>query len=485
MNKGDSLPNPRRASYGKLLPPKGVAQLGKIQFKQTAYTDLADFVYGRAKYPVNLKNGMSIGGGVVYPEINFTLPPMLITKETMPDVLRIYREIAEDLCKRAYDLYVPGFVAEIGTLPPMTFNPEWGIEVCKTVVDIIKEHEAKRGIKGAVRITPNDIREGRELTHMWRGSHWEWILETFEGCAKAGAEFLAIESIGGKEAHDDAIMYCDLPKSIYALSYLGCADMDKLWAEIARIADSTGTVASGDTACGFANTAMVLADKNYIPRVFAAAVRVVSAVRSLVAYEQGAKGPHKDCGYEGVYVKAITGTPISTEGRTAACAHLSPVGNIAACLCDIWSNESIQHIKLLGGMAPTISFEQLAYDARLMNTASERSHETALLLRDLHADSDSKLDPQAWVLRPDVVLEISKELVKEDGTYYQKSRKAAELALASIRKAHESNLLNLDDKEVDWLERLEEAVGDMDDNGADFEEIIGESDKVDLKKYDM
>lgn len=453
------------------------------QYNQTAYTNLSDFVYGKALHPVVLKNGMSIGGGTVYPEINFTLPPMLITKATMPDVIRNYTEIITGICDRARELYVPGFVAEIETLPPMTENPEWGIEVCKTVVDIIKEHEAKHGIKGSVRITPNDIREGRGLEHMWHGKHWDRMLETFEGCAKTGADFLAIESVGGKETHDEAVMYCDIAKSIFALSVLGCADMNKLWTEIVGIADKTGTTATGDTACGFANTAMVLADRNYIPRVFAAVVRVISAVRSLVAIECGAKGPHKDCGYEGVYIKAITGTPISMEGRTAACAHLSPVGNVAACLADIWSNESIQNIKLLGGMAPTVSFEQLVYDCRLMNQATEQGHAT--LLRDLHADSDSYLDPQAYVLRPDVVLEIAQELVKVDG-YYPRAKKAAQLALAHISKGHEIGELRLNDKETMWLDQLSEKVDTLSDDTSTFiESVIDDCEKLDPKKYDM
>lgn len=34
-------------------------------------------------------------------------------------------------------------------------------------------------------------------------------------------------------------------------------------------------------------------------------------------------------------------------------------------------NESVQNIKLLGGSAPTVSMEQLAYDCQLMNTAFE------------------------------------------------------------------------------------------------------------------
>ena len=459
--------------------------MAKMNFNETAYKNLSDFVYGKSLYPVSLKNGMSIGGGIVYPEVNFTLPPMLIEKDTMPEVIRQYREIITGICDRAKELYVPGFVAEIETLPPLTENPEWGIEVCKNVVDIMKEYEVKHGVKSAVRITPNDIREGPSVEHMWHGRHWDAMLKTFEGCAKAGADFLSVESVGGKEVHDDAIMFCDIEKSIFALSVLGCTDMDKLWTEIVSIGERTGTVAAGDTACGFGNTAMVLADRNYIPRVFAAAVRVITAVRSLVAIECGAKGPHKDCGYEGAYVKAITGTPISLEGRTAACAHLSPVGNIAACVADIWSNESIQNIKLLGGMAPTVSFEQLVYDCRLMNEATKRGPETALLLRDLHADSDSKFDPQAYVLRPDVVLDISKEIVKEEG-YYARSKKAAELAFSHIQKAYDSGDVELNDKELTWLENLSDTVADMPSDVGEFtEDIIGECDKLDPKKYDM
>ena len=457
----------------------------KQNFTKTAYENLSDFIFGKSLYPVQLKNGMVIGGGTVYPEVNFTLPAMTIKKDTMPEVIRNYKEIITGICERAKELYVPGFVAEIETLPPLTENPKWGIEVCKTVVDTVKEYEVKHGVKGAVRITPNDIREGNGLVHMWRGRQWDAMLKTFEGCANTGADLLAIESVGGKETHDEAVMYCDISKSIFALSVLGCTDMNKLWPEIVGIADKTGTIASGDTACGFANTAMVLADKNYIPRVFAAAVRVICAVRSLVAIECGAKGPHKDCGYEGVYVKAITGLPISMEGRTAACAHLSPVGNIAACVADIWSNESIQNIKLLGGMAPTVSFEQLVYDCRLMNEATARGAETALLLRDLHADSDSRLDPQAYVLRPDVVLDISKELVKVDG-YYLRAKKAAALAFSHIRKAHDNGNLKLDDKELMWLENLSGTVDEMPDDVGEFtENIIGECEKLDPKKYDM
>jgi methanol--5-hydroxybenzimidazolylcobamide Co-methyltransferase len=261
--------------------------------------------------------------------------------------------------------------------------------------------------------------------------------------------------------------------------------MERLWTEIVRIGADTKTIPSGDTACAFGNTALVLADRNYISKVFAAVVRVMTAVRSLVAIECGAKGPHKDCGYEGVYVKAITGIPIAMEGRTAACAHLSPLGNVAACLADLWSNESIQNIKLLGGMAPTVSFEQLTYDCRLMNGATAKGKDAALELRDLHADSDSYYDPQAYVLRPDVVLRVSREMVAGEGCY-GRTRKAAELALGEIETGHKAGKLMLSERELQSLEDLKEEIGSLPGTEEELiSEVMGDCEKLDPKKYDM
>ncbi|MDR1472891.1 MAG: hypothetical protein LBS75_10260 [Synergistaceae bacterium] len=459
--------------------------MARNEYRTTAYSDLDDFVYGVAKNPVSLKNGMVIGGGTIYPELNFTLPTMPLTDETWPDAIEHYKRIITGTCNRARDLEVPGFVAEIETLPDMTFRPEWAVEVCKTIVDIIKEHEDKCGIKGAVRITPNDNREGEGLEHMWHGKRWDETMAAFEGCAAAGADFLAIETIGGKEVHDDALMFCDIKRAVFALSALSCLDMEKVWTAIVEIAGRHGAIPAGDTACGLANTAMVLAEKNYIPRVFAAADRVMCAVRSLVAMEVGAKGPDKDCGYEGPYIKAISGNPISMEGRSASCAHLSACGNIAICVADLWSNESVQNVHLLSGSAPVAYFELLAYDCRLMNAASARGKKEALILRDLHADSDCYLDPHAWILRPDVVLGISKGIVAETGCY-NRVRKAAELALLSIEKGSKEGGLVLSEKEREWLGKLTADVYSLPDTLEELaEEVVPDCDKLDPAKYDL
>ncbi|MBC7960396.1 MAG: methanol--corrinoid methyltransferase, partial [Vallitaleaceae bacterium] len=124
------------------------------KFNQLAYSNVNDFVFGVAPSPVVLKNGLSIGGGQILPELNFTLPPMLITQETFAEVLKQYTDIIEDACKRAHELYVPGFVAEIELLPPATYNPAWGVEITKVFRNVMWEYESKHGLKSAVRITP-------------------------------------------------------------------------------------------------------------------------------------------------------------------------------------------------------------------------------------------------------------------------------------------------------------------------------------------
>lgn len=447
-------------------------------FTRLAFESVDEFIYGHSPHPVTLKNGMVIGGGEVFPEINFTLPQMMITQDTMPEVLRIYREIITGVTERAIDLFVPGFVAEVELLPPCTWNVGWGVDVSKVLLDTMNELGAKHGIKTALRTTVIDVREGRDLEHMYHGKQWENVLSAFRENGRAGADLLAIESIGGKDVHDEANIFCDIRKAIFALGVLGVNDMHRLWSEISSIAQETGSIASGDTACGFANTAMVLADRKMIPKTFAAVDRVVAAVRSLAAIEAGAVGPHKDCGYEGVYVKAITGTPITMEGRSSAVAHLSPVGNIAACVADLWSNESIQHIKLLGGFAPVVSMEQLAYDCRLMNEATLRGPDAARLLRDLHADSDSRFDPQAYVLRPDVVFEISRKIVADQNGPLSRAKTAALAAIESLRGGLEQKRLILDDREAGWLDILESQIETIPDDVEKFTaEMIDECEK--------
>jgi len=432
-----------------------------------AITSLDDFIFGRSPQPVQLKNGLVIGGGEVYPELNFTLPGMAITEDSMAEVRSQYIQMIRDAAKRAVELSPGGWVVEFELLPELTIHPQWGAEVVEILRTELEDTLNKHGLKYGLRITPNDIREFVRPPLMRQGEYVDKMFQSFELCASAGADMLAIESTGGKEVHDDAILNGDLPLSIFALGILGSRDMTYLWDRIDRICEATSVIPSSDSACGFANTAMVLAENHYIPRVWAAVIRVMSVARSLVAYEHGAIGPGKDCAYEGVYIKAITGTPISLEGAEAACAHLSQIGNITKAVPDLWSNESVQNVKLLGAMAPTVSLEQLVYATRLMNVASTMGKQTALTLRDMYVASDAARDPQAYVLRPDVVLPIAGEIIMEK-TAYARTRRAALVVLDHLRKAAQQEAFQLSTIEMRWLDRLSKQADSLPEDEAEF-----------------
>lgn len=448
-------------------------------YSRLAIANSDDLVFGTAPFPVTLANGLAIGGGAVYPELNFTLPSMEITASTMPEVLRQYSEMIDGACRRASDLHAPGLVVEFELLPPLTIVPEWGAEVTKILRERLNRLQSEDQVKVGLRVTPNDIREFERPPLMRGGGYVDKMFRSFDLCARAGADFLAIESTGGKELHDKALVSGDLELSVFSLGILGSRDMAWLWDRIVEICRETGCIPSGDSACGFGNTAMVLADQRQIPKVWAAVVRVMSVARSLVAHERGAVGPGKDCAYEAVYLKAITGYPIALEGAEAACAHLSPIGNIAKAAADLWSNESVQNVKLLSAMAPTVSLEQLVYAVRLMNAASSEGPQAARQLRDWFVKSDCAFDPQAYVLRPDVVVELASSIIGEP-TPYLRTRRAALETLALLRRAHNQGAFAISTTEVRWLDRLSRQADALPED--ENELIASMRKKIDLSK---
>jgi methanol---5-hydroxybenzimidazolylcobamide Co-methyltransferase len=435
-------------------------------------------LYGLAPHPLATRSGLVLGGGAVVPELNFTLPPMTIEEGTFPEVRRHYEEIIQGAVKRAVELEAPGLVVELETLPPMTEHPAWAVTLTKVLLDGLEKGRAA-GLKGVLRVTPNDLREFARPPRMRSGPYWDRMIETFEGCAAAGAELLSIESVGGKEVHDDALVNADLRGVLFGLCILGARDMRFLWTRLVEIARRTGSVPAGDSACGFANTAMVLAGQRMIPRVFAAVVRAISAVRALVAHECGAVGPGKDCAYENPVLKIITGFPMAMEGKTAACAHFSPVGNIAAAACDTWSNESVQNIRLLAGMAPTCYLEQLIYDCRLMNRAAADGPDGARQMRRWLVESDAALDPQAYILTPESCFAVAQAIVAAPDDY-RAGIAAGRTAIRLLREGHRGGRLKIAPREVPWLDRLDKALDALPDDEGRF--IAETADRIDPAK---
>ena len=420
-----------------------------------------ELMFGKAVRPVRCGHDLVIGGGQVYPEINFTLPPMSLDSATWIEVVGHYRQIAEMIVRAARRLKLEGLVVEFELLPPMTEHPDWGAEITRLLAYALQGAYENDGLRCALRVTPTDLRDATRPPQLRSGPMWETMRQSFEECAEAGADILSIESVGGKEVHDEAMMYGDLRGILFALGVLAPRDMGFLWDEIVRICGRTGVIPGGDSACGFANTAMQLASQNMLPEVLAAVIRGASSVRSLVAIEHGAIGPSKDCAYEGPVLKAITGIPIAMEGKSACCAHFSPVGNIAAAMCDLWSNESVQNIRLLSGYAPEAFLELLAYDCRLFNTALATG--VAPTFQQMLVDSDAYRSPQALVLSPASTVRLAAAISGET-TDYRRTVAAARIAFSIVADAVRDGLMSLPKAELTWLSRIEKNLQNIPEN---------------------
>jgi methanol---5-hydroxybenzimidazolylcobamide Co-methyltransferase len=434
-----------------------------IAYSSLTINDPDALCFGHSPKPVTTGFGLTIGGGQVYPELNFTLPTMTIEPATWPEVCKHYQEIADMVVRAAKRLHLPGLVLEFELLPPMTETPAWGAEISAILHEGLKKAHESYGLPCALRVTPTDVRDRQRPPLLRSGEEWDVLRSSFEQCAKAGADIFSIESVGGKEVHDEALLYGDVRGAMFALGVLAPRDMAFLWTMIVDVSKQYKVVPGADSACGFANTAMQLAGQGMLPEVLAAVIRAASVVRSLVAYQVGAQGPSKDCAYEGPVIKAITGTPIAMEGKSASCAHFSPVGNVAAAMCDLWSNESVQNLRLLSGSAPEAFLELLAYDCRLFNEATKQK--TAAAYRSLLVQSDIGLSPQALVLSPESTVAIGRAIVGAKDPYHQ-TVAAARTAVTLIGEAHKGGTLPLAQRELEWLRKIDAALDDMPDNEA-------------------
>ncbi len=393
------------------------------RYTSMAYASADEMSFGVSKHPVKAGLGLEIGAGYTIPEINYAPRPEAgASKEKL---IKEYERITTDVMSRMVQVGFPAIILETEHVQQMSNNPSWGAEVAHAQKTIMEEYHDEYGIKCALRHTIGDIRENRDFLQL-RGDKYSVFLEAFEECAKSGADLLSVESMGGKEVFDHAVLRNDIAGMLYGIGCLGSIDMEMIWTDIAAIAKKTGTVAAGDTDCAQANTAMFigggLLDKN-LAHTLAILARAISAPRSLVAYESGAVGPGKDCGYENVVIKAITGIPMAQEGKTSTCAHSDLVGNLIMQCCDVWSNESVEYHGEFGGTTVQCWSESLAYDCALMNTALETKNEK--VLRDLFMLSDRYRDPQSYVLAYDNAYKVGQAIVKDGDNIYLRAKNAA------------------------------------------------------------
>ncbi len=417
-----------------------------MQFSRLAYDGPNDISFGFAKSPLRYGLGLSVGDGKVVPEVKYMLKPGF--EKSIESLVGEYRSVTLSVMERAVNQGMLDVQLETEFTEPIVMNRTWSGSVAKAQKEIMSKYHDEHGVRTALRATVADVRRFND--GLRAGAYFERITNSIEEAAAGGADLLSIESRGGQEVFSHSLIRNDLPGILFAVGVLAPRDVRFLWKEIAS--HSNGAIPAGDTACALANSSMVLAgglSGRKISHVLAAVIRAMCAVRTLACYEEGARGPGKDCAYENAMVKAVTGYPMSMEGKTSAMAHSSLVGNVAAAVCDIWSNETIVSDELFGGKSTAVIFEMLGYDTALMNEAIKSGSQSAL--QRLYVSSDRYRDPQGLVLCPDSAFRIAGAIASEKGDYARTVAAGVE-ALKVIEE--DARALHLPDIESRYLNQL-------------------------------
>lgn len=435
-----------------------------------AYTGPDEMMFGFAKKPITTRRGLVIGGGAVIAEV---VPhPRPGSEKTMRTLLREFERANEDVLERCVSIGAPSVVLENEHVFQMTDNAKWGMEIAALATHQIREYEEQYGLKAAYRATIADIRKP-DMVNIRDSDRTRKVLEAFDACARH-ADIVSIESIGGKEISDYAIIRNDITGLLFSQAVLGGLDMAWLWPQIVAIATKHGAIPGGDTDCAQANTAMFMAagfTGKDVPHSLAALCRAISVSRSLVAYECGALGPGKDCGYENPMLKAITGLPMSTEGKSCACAHSSLCGNVMAAVCDLWSNEAVEYHHMFGGSTPGVFAEILSYDVAAMNAAIalgyQKEYQACLIA------SDRYRSLHGFILCPDNAWTIGKAVVDNNESYYVGAKAAAMTCAALMLADRQLRFTNFEKESLlGYLKEMEA----LPDTEADFIDLC-------LRKY--
>jgi methanol---5-hydroxybenzimidazolylcobamide Co-methyltransferase len=441
-----------------------------------AYKDGEEMMFGTAKTPVTTKRGIVIGGGYVHPEL--VAHPRPGSEKTMKTLLREYEKANGDALERMTIVGHPTLVVENEHVFQMTHNPEWGGEIAAQTAKQMDDYLKKYGLKAAYRSTPADLRKP-DMHDMRNSDYTHEVIESFKECTKY-ADIVSIESMGGKEIFDHAIIRNDITGILFGIGVLGSIDMEWMWDQIVAIAKANNCIAGGDTNCSEANTAMFMAGgmtSKDVPHVIAALARAISASRTMVAYECGATGPTKDCAYEDPIIKAMTGVPIATEGKTSACAHSDLAGNIIAAVCDLWSNEAVEYHDMFGATTTSVFAEILGYDCAQFNTAIELGYQQQM--KEILVNSDMYRDSHSLILAPNNAWEIGNAIVSNRAKgYYPSARagaiKAGQIILGDPKMKLTALEKNALEKAMKELEALPDAEGDFIDRCLDkYKDVHG------------
>ena len=454
------------------------------RYTSMAYKDADELVFGKSLHPVSYGFGLKIGAGVVIPEINYAPRP---GTEKDPEKLRkeYVDYISKDILNRAVTAGFPNVQLETEWVSQMN-QEKLSAPVVEGQKAICEKYHEEYGVNCAVRHTIPDQREADEGLRPGMGgrSYPEKLFECAEIACENGADNLSCETVGGKEFADYAVTNGDITAFLFGVGYLGSLDMTYVWQEFSEIAKKNKAVAGGDTNCSGANVSMFMAGgflDNDVQKTFSAVTRCISAARTLAAWESGAVGPDKDCGYEGIICKAIAGKPTAQEGKNCQCAHCDLQGNLIAQACGLWSNESVEYHPEFGGTSVQCWFGSIAYEAALMNTATQLGQEKTL--RDLYMYADRTRGPEGYVLAYDHAYMVGQAIAENGNDLYLRAKAAGLTGAKIIKAGYDSKELGLTNKQLDTLNSIIKTLESLPDDTDKITEFCTKEYKDSVPNY--
>ena len=448
------------------------------RYTSMAYKDADELVFGHAQQPVSYGFGIKIGAGYVIPEINYAPRPG--AEKDSEKLRKEYVDyISKDILNRAVTAGFPNVQLETEWVSQMN-QEKLSAPVVEGQKAICEKYHEEYGVNCAVRHTIPDQREADEGLKPGMGgrSYPEKLFECAEIACENGADNLSCETVGGKEFADYAVTNGDITAFLFGVGYLGSLDMTYVWQEFADIAKKTKAVAGGDTNCSGANVSRFMAGgflDNDVQKTFSAVTRCISAARTLAAWESGAVGPDKDCGYEGIICKSIAGKPTAQEGKNCQCAHCDLQGNLIAQACDLWSNESVEYHPEFGGTSVQCWLGSIGYEAALMNTAIQLGQEKTL--RDLYMYADRTRGPEGYVLAYDNAYKVGQAIAENGNDLYLRAKAAGLTAAKIIQSGYDAKEIALTNKQLDVLGAIIKELEELPDETDKFVEYAA-------KKYD-
>lgn len=456
------------------------------KYTKMAYDSADEMIFGHAKKPISYGFGIKVGAGRVIPELNYAPRPG--TEKSIERITKEYVDyISKDAITRAVTLGFPDLQLETEWVSQMGTVKGMGASIVAGQKAITEKMHAEYGINLAVRHTIPDQREAEEgLRHGMdsKFSYPEKFTECCEIACENGADVLSVESVGGKELADYAVLHGDITAFLFGVGYLGSIDMEMIWTEMVDICKKNKTVAGGDTNCSGANVSMFMAGgllDNDVQKTFSAVTRAISAARTMVAMECGATGPDKDCGYEGPIIKSVTGKPAAQEGKNCQCAHADIQGNLMAQCADVWSNESVEYHPEFGGSSVQCWLGPLGYECSLMNTAIVTGQ--AKILRDLYMTSDRARGPEGYILAYDNAWKIGKAIAENGDDYYLRAKAAGLTAANIIIEGNNKKELLLTKKQLDVIKKIVKDLEALPDDTDKFYEYCEKKYKEEVHNF--